>query len=241
MTHLESPKSKLRAVGLLAAVVALIVGLHLVARLGLSGPDSLTGQGLREWVGDPVLLIATLARWASLIMAYYLAVVIGAVLILGEGVEQSRWSWLAPTTVTSLVGLALGVSAVAVPIATQAITSSPAQPQAANAAPLVLQQVDALTLNEVGTEVPDISSTASSGDTTVSRNNDEIWTVESGDSFWTIAEETLSDVWGRSDLTEEEIADYWRVLIDANEDRLIDAGNPDLILPGQELVLPPTS
>ena len=99
--------------------------------------------------------------------------------------------------------------------------------------------MDALTLNEVGTEVPDISSTASSGDTTVSRNNDEIWTVESGDSFWTIAEETLSDVWGRSDLTEEEIADYWRVLIDANEDRLVDAGNPDLILPGQVLILPP--
>ena len=240
MTHLESPKSKLRAVGLLAAVVALIVGLHLVARLGLSGPDSLTGQGLREWVGDPVLLIATLARWASLIMAYYLAVVIGAVLILGEGVEQSRWSWLAPTTVTSLVGLALGVSAVAVPIATQAITSPPAQAQPSNTEPLVLQEVEALALNEVEPEVSDGRLATPPGGRP-SLNRDDTVIVMNGDSIWSIAEETLEDVWGRSDLTEEQIADYWRILIDANEDRLVDPGNPDLILPGQELVLPPTS
>jgi nucleoid-associated protein YgaU len=32
---------------------------------------------------------------------------------------------------------------------------------------------------------------------------------------------------------------YWRRLIDANRDRLVDPGNPDLLLPGQELVLPP--
>jgi hypothetical protein len=32
---------------------------------------------------------------------------------------------------------------------------------------------------------------------------------------------------------------YWRRLIDTNRDRLVDPGNPDLLVPGQELVLPP--
>jgi nucleoid-associated protein YgaU len=33
--------------------------------------------------------------------------------------------------------------------------------------------------------------------------------------------------------------DYWHRLIAANGDRLVDAGNPDLLYPGQVLVLPP--
>lgn len=240
MTHLESPKSKLRAVGLLVVVVALIVCLHLAARLGFRGPQSFSGDELREFVGDPILFIATVSRWASLIMAYYLAVVIGSVIIFGERVHESRWAWLAPSTVTSLLGLAVGVSAVAVPIATQAITSPPAQAQPSNTEPLVLQEVEALALNEVEPEVSDGRLATPPGGRP-SLNRDDTIIVMNGDSIWSIAEETLEDVWGRSDLTEEEIADYWRILIDANEDRLVDPGNPDLILPGQELVLPPTS
>ena len=31
---------------------------------------------------------------------------------------------------------------------------------------------------------------------------------------------------------------YWRRLVEANRGRLLDPGNPDLLVPGQELVLP---
>jgi nucleoid-associated protein YgaU len=33
--------------------------------------------------------------------------------------------------------------------------------------------------------------------------------------------------------------DYWAQLVDANRDRLVDPDDPDLLLPGQVLVLPP--
>ena len=35
-----------------------------------------------------------------------------------------------------------------------------------------------------------------------------------------------------------EITRYWRTLVEANRDRLVVPGNPDLVLPGQELALP---
>jgi LysM domain len=63
------------------------------------------------------------------------------------------------------------------------------------------------------------------------------WTVEPGDSFWSIAEEVLAETWGRPP-TDAEIDPYWRALIAANRDR-ISSGNPDLVFPGQEFVLPP--
>jgi nucleoid-associated protein YgaU len=36
-----------------------------------------------------------------------------------------------------------------------------------------------------------------------------------------------------------QVAAYWLVLIEANRDRLVVADNPDLLYPGQVLVLPP--
>jgi nucleoid-associated protein YgaU len=63
------------------------------------------------------------------------------------------------------------------------------------------------------------------------------WTVEPGDSFWSIAEEVLADAWGRPP-SDAEVDPYWRALIAANRDR-ITSGNPDLIFPGQTFLLPP--
>jgi hypothetical protein len=58
--------------------------------------------------------------------------------------------------------------------------------------------------------------------------------VEPGEHFWSIAEEVVAQ---RPD-ADLEVADYWRLLVEANRDRLVDRDNPDLIHPGQELVLP---
>jgi hypothetical protein len=52
--------------------------------------------------------------------------------------------------------------------------------------------------------------------------------VRPGDSFWSIAE----------DEAEGDVGTYWRALIDANRDRLVDPGNPDLLYPEQVLRLP---
>jgi nucleoid-associated protein YgaU len=62
--------------------------------------------------------------------------------------------------------------------------------------------------------------------------------VVAGDSLWTIAARTLEDVRGASP-TDAELHGYWTSLIEVNRGRLADPDNPDLIFPGQPLVLPP--
>ncbi len=62
------------------------------------------------------------------------------------------------------------------------------------------------------------------------------WTVEAGDSFWSIAAETVAPADHASD--DRRVIAYWRRLVEANRGRLLDPGNPDLLVPGQELVLP---
>jgi hypothetical protein len=62
------------------------------------------------------------------------------------------------------------------------------------------------------------------------------WTVEAGDSFWSIAAETVAPA--REAPDDRRVIGYWRRLVEANRGRLLDPGNPDLLVPGQELVLP---
>ena len=62
-------------------------------------------------------------------------------------------------------------------------------------------------------------------------------TVRTGESLWRIASDQLEQVLGRSP-SDAEVVPYWRELIERNRDRLPDRDNPDLILPGQEVLLP---
>jgi nucleoid-associated protein YgaU len=62
--------------------------------------------------------------------------------------------------------------------------------------------------------------------------------VAAGDSLWTIAARTLEAARGLPP-TAAELHGYWGSLIDVNRVRLVDPTNPDLIFPGQALVLPP--
>ena len=64
------------------------------------------------------------------------------------------------------------------------------------------------------------------------------WVVGPGDSFWSIAEDMLSPS-GGDPPSERDVGRYWRRLIAANRAGLVDPGNPDLLIPGQELDLPP--
>ena len=61
--------------------------------------------------------------------------------------------------------------------------------------------------------------------------------VDVGDHFWSIAEDQLAAALGRPP-TDTEIDPYWRDLIDANTDRLVRPGDPNLLHPGQHLIAP---
>lgn len=64
--------------------------------------------------------------------------------------------------------------------------------------------------------------------------------VRPGESLWAIAEVRLEQAWGREP-RDVEVVPYWREVIERNRDRLVVADEPDLILPGQELLLPPVA
>ncbi len=65
----------------------------------------------------------------------------------------------------------------------------------------------------------------------------DLWRVEAGDSFWSIAHDHLSDMLGTPEAST--VTSYWWSLIDANRAVLVDPTNPDLIYPGQVFSLPP--
>lgn len=62
-------------------------------------------------------------------------------------------------------------------------------------------------------------------------------TVSAGESLWRISEVRLAAVLGRQP-QDAEVVPYWREVIERNRVRLVVADDPDLILPGQVLVLP---
>jgi DNA-binding SARP family transcriptional activator len=64
-----------------------------------------------------------------------------------------------------------------------------------------------------------------------------VWEVRSGEHFWHIAEQTLTEAWGRPP-TVAETTGYWQQLVDANLGRLAPPGDPNLIHPGQRFHLP---
>ncbi|MEO1059963.1 MAG: hypothetical protein AAFZ07_00990 [Actinomycetota bacterium] len=59
------------------------------------------------------------------------------------------------------------------------------------------------------------------------------WVVEQGDHLWAIAEAQVGP-----EADDLEVHDYWVRLVELNTDRLVVPDDPDLILPGQELLLP---
>jgi nucleoid-associated protein YgaU len=67
----------------------------------------------------------------------------------------------------------------------------------------------------------------------------EEWVVGLGDSFWSIAEESLAEATPGEPPDDAAITRYWRRIVQANRDRLADPANPDLLLPGQTIVVPP--
>ncbi len=82
-------------------------------------------------------------------------------------------------------------------------------------------------------ESPDTTGTAQPPEFTAPSTTDR-WLVEPGDNLWAIAETVVAE---RTETPSQGSVDaYWRALLTANADRLVD---PDLIMPGQILILPP--
>src|SRR3546814_1634511 len=70
-------------------------------------------------------------------------------------------------------------------------------------------------------------------------SNPSVVVAEEDDNLWTISEDRLA-VDLRRTPADPETAPYWREVIDANADRFVHPGNPNIVHPGQVLFLPST-
>lgn len=70
------------------------------------------------------------------------------------------------------------------------------------------------------------------------RRAEELHEVVKGENLWNIAASALRRRQRDEEITNREIAAYWRVVIDANRHRLR-SDSPNLIFPGEEVTLPP--
>lgn len=75
------------------------------------------------------------------------------------------------------------------------------------------------------------------GDEAGAAESTDEWTVGQGDHLWSIAERIVID--HQPDADDADITAYWLSLIETNRERLAVPDNPDLIIPGQQLRLPP--
>lgn len=88
--------------------------------------------------------------------------------------------------------------------------------------------------------VPEPAPDTSVEETPASPSVGAVHVVAPGEHFWSIAR-TVLESGGVTDPSEPEVTRYWARLVDANRHQLVDPHNTDLIMPGQELVLPPIS
>jgi nucleoid-associated protein YgaU len=179
-----------------------------------------------------VAAIVTGLRWAALVLGTYLAASVAAGAV-AHGLRLGRAARvvdaLSLPAARRLVGAALGVGVMGV-MGGSLLAVGPT-PAGASSVP-VMRRLDDSAPPPAATPEPE-PAPAPTANASASE-----WTVRPGDHFWRIAEEVLTERRQRPP-TDAETDPYWRRLVDANRQRLVDRDNPDLLFPGQVLVVPP--
>lgn len=67
--------------------------------------------------------------------------------------------------------------------------------------------------------------------------NTRVHHVAPGENLWIIAHDEMRSQLGREP-SEDELVDYWQILISHNQQRLVQPDNPDLVYPGQAIEVP---
>lgn len=236
-----------------AWIVGLVATIGVLNRLGsgqLSTPPLLDRSELQLWLDDHDAVVAAFAiiRLVALALAWYLLVVT----VLGLAARLSRIPALVRLAdlatlpaVRKILGAVagIGLTASAGSLMAANLVSDQAPP-GGGAGALADNQVVLERLPEsddvILRRLPDAEDGTSTLDVEEAPAEEEApptWTAAPGDHLWHVAEATLAESWGRAP-TDTEVDPYWRVVIEANADVLVDPSNPDLIHPGQTFRLP---
>lgn len=190
----------------------------------LGSPD-IDWNDLQAWLRDrdPEEVIVALVHLAALSAVAYLlatAAIYVAASLLRVPVLLKGATAATPATVRRIVDGLLAIAVVLGPAAT-ALPAS-ASPSQATPPTVTYTPVPAGDLrNPIGVPAVDIVAIAH--------------TVVAGESLWSIAESRA--VATNPSATTADVTGYWRELVELNRGR-IRSGDPDLIFPGEELLLP---
>lgn len=229
--------------GYVLALMATLVGLHLLDAGALAAPPLLAGAGaLRRWLEarDSAAALFALIRLCAVILTCYLLVTTLAALalrIIGAARAASLLDAISLPAARRLVQAMAGVSFAASAVGVVGALTAPGAAGAAIRRASSEQVVSMHSLSEdqvVMRRLPDLPDLP---DLHSARVPSSSWTIRPGDHFWRVAEEVLTSAWGRR-ARGPEITTYWRQLVEANRARLVDANNDDLLIPGQVIELP---
>lgn len=198
-------------------------------------------HGLHDWLttSDTPVVVLTVVRVGAMAAIWYVL----ATTILCAIAHRSPWKRFA--TAVDRITLP-GARVLAVRLATVSAIGGLAMPvaSATAASPHQTPVLHHLTANEPTTSttvtLPPVSipQEPQSADAATSiKQLPQQHTVQRGENFWTIAQDTLTQSLNRQP-TDDEITDYWRELVQVNKTKLAHPNNPDLLFAGQVLELP---
>ncbi len=241
-------RARAALVGWIAALVGSLALLHTVGAHHLPTPPL---DDLGSWIDSATAptIAFTAARFVALGLGYYLLSVT-CIAVIDAARHRASMRRMVPDRVEFAARAAIGAGVLASILApfvddpdsqglptalTTSIDRSPAAPPITAPATTV-QPPSTTTEPATSTTAPRIETGLPAPSPTPELT--PTWTVEAGDHLWAIAEETVIDAWGRQP-SDGEIVEYWVALIAHNRSRLPDPDNPDLIVPGQIIELPP--
>jgi hypothetical protein len=232
-----------RLLGWVVVLVAALGVLHALGRGSLTAPRLTRPDALASWLDQQSAgtLAFGVLRLAAMGLAWYLLAVTIAGL-LARIVGSTRWSAtvdaLSPAVVRRVVDGVAGVTMAASVTGTQAAAwaAPPGQPTTSSSVPIMrrLPPDSPSTSRAVPTTAPVTAPPASAPPVSAPPST---WVIRTGDNLWSVAEATLTRAWGRAP-SDAEVDGYWTTLIAANRARLAHDDDPDLVFPGQVILLP---
>lgn len=249
----EQPVRTRTAIASLVGFAAAMAMLHHLGRGTLAGPPMGSIAALTRWATDldPAVLAMVAVRLAALAVGYHLLLTT-VLVVIGRAVRAPRLVAIADamtlpmfrTTAGRLAGLAISASAVvggALPSAgaapTPAATHATPQPTSTGTGPVLIERVALPPGTATADPAPATTATIRAVPPPLvpgAAPAPTLHRVRPGDHLWGIAEEAVGAALGRAP-TDAEVDPFWRQVITVNPD-LVD---PDLIFPGQVVVVPP--
>jgi nucleoid-associated protein YgaU len=247
-----------RVVGTVLVEAVAVVALVAVGRSPtLSVPFGDLGPWLRD--GDPATVVVALTRWAALLGAAWLLgstllYLAASVVRAPAAVRAVGWSTLPVVRRTIDAACAVSVAtalALAPAVAAGARVDDPPSvsvvrdgrglaqlpPDSTAAPPTTAAVAPPPTPAVTPPPLPSVPTAPREAVDTV-----VVVVVASGDNLWLLATRRLARATGRdpASVPDAEVAPYWVRVCDVNRDRLA-SGDPNLVFPGEQVVLPPVS